>query len=235
MFFRGPQNQYCGRNHWLFTECFLYLWLSTQASLAQVPQVLDMRYPGPSVTAIRVPSYDGVNVVKFLGDVNGDGYDDFITGIPSTVSDDFFDSLLVYGHPAAELGQTIEVDALHRTRFLGTKDIFAVRDGYAGLGDVDGDAYGDFVLASPTTSWEGVQNSGLVLLIFGGSAYPTEISLADLKGAGLRSLRFISRDESRYAGKLVRNVGDLNADGKADLAISADAEGTENGGPSAGR
>src|SRR5207244_13382523 len=102
-------------------------------------------------------------------------------------------------------------------------------------GDVDGDAYGDFVFASPTTSWEGVQNSCLVLLIFGGSAYPTEISLADLKGAGLRSLRFISRDESRYAGKLVRNVGDLNADGKADLAISADAEGTENGRPSAGR
>jgi hypothetical protein len=235
MSYRSVDRERRGRNLWPFWKGLLLWLLLTPLAPAQVPQVLDMRYPGPGVTGIRVPSYDGVNVVSFLGDINGDRYEDFITGIPSTVRDDSFDSLLVYGQPVARLGESIEVETLHSTRFLGTKDIFALRDAYAGLGDLDGDGHGDFVLASPATSWEGVPNSGLVLLIFGGSTYPAEVTLADLKGAGLRSLRFVSRDESRYAGKLVRNVGDLNGDGKADLAISADAKGTENGGPTAGR
>jgi hypothetical protein len=83
--------------------------------------------------------------------------------------------------------------------------------------------------------WQGIPNTGQVQLIFGTRDLPPEIPLEDPASVGLRSLRLVASEPELKLGYGLERAGDLDGDGRADLAIAASAPGTEDGLLFAGR
>lgn len=212
-----------------------------QGHVAGEPQrVVDMRFPGPGIvtTAMDVPI--GV-YPRFAGDIDGDGRDDFLVSERISepgVLDVIADLLLVYGTTAEGLESSVlSPQHLRHTRFRGSPGLTLAGsdDPYAGVGDWNGDGYGDFLLGISHASWDGIKWTGLVLLIWGAPDLPDEISLEDLVVSADRAVRWIPRTERLSFGRVVVPAGDLDGDGWMDVAISARSAGTEDGVSGAGK
>lgn len=218
---------------------------------AQPRQVLDMRYPPRGVIRFVEPSVRwglAYELPSFAGDVDGDGYGDYFLfrktrealGVQTFTR-------LVYG--SASFPPEVSLPAARQTRFLdecvdeSAEQCSGVYAWSSNLGpvfgpasDVDGDGYDDFLVVSTDTVRDGTM-AGIVLLVFGGRELPEEVRLGDLSSAGIRSARFVENPPAdHYFGVSSVACGDLNGDGKADLAFGAvNAPGTEDGLPEAGR
>jgi len=93
----------------------------------------------------------------------------------------------------------------------------------ASVGDVNGDGFGDFVVASPGAD-TGVDNSshdnGEAHLIFGtGEGFPASLGLAAIDGTNGVRLFVDLPSAAQLLGMTVSAAGDLNGDGLADFAI----------------
>ncbi len=143
--------------------------------------------------------------VAFLGDVNGDGWDDLAAGDPYHSNgqtaegrvDVFYGS--ASGFPAAS---NWSVESNQASAFLG----WAV----ARAGDVNGDGYDDLVIGAP--NWDGsVANEGRATLYLG-SATGLAVSPIWTRTGGQLGAAF---------GFAVAGAGDADGDGFCDLAIGA--------------
>ena len=93
----------------------------------------------------------------------------------------------------------------------------------AAAGDVNGDGRGDVILGAPFTRNNARDNSGSTYVVFG-QAVPTNVDLVNLGAAGFRIDGAEGFDQ---AGSAVAGVGDINGDGRAEVAVGA--PGTDNG------
>src|SRR5262245_40373110 len=141
----------------------LFLLLGSHCLSQQLKQVMELR--GPSVGVSRIDSSE--NSMEwvgfsphFAGDVDHDGYDDFLVNEPSKTLFDHPDTILVFGGPRASFGNRVDVKDLRRTRFLASQTMFAWEYGLAWLGDLDGDGFSDFAIPSMYATWEGIQSTG---------------------------------------------------------------------------
>ncbi len=152
--------------------------------------------------------------VSYAGDVNGDGYDDFIIGAPSYNTDKSFAGkcYLVFGRPS---GWGWQVSLATVASFIGegSNNAFGFQLSYAG--DVNGDGYGDFVVGAWSND-EGGADAGQVYLFLG---KPTGWE----KGSRLEkaSASFIGEGNGDAAGLAVTYAGDVNGDGYDDFIIGA--------------
>jgi UDP-3-O-[3-hydroxymyristoyl] glucosamine N-acyltransferase len=154
--------------------------------------------------------------VAGIGDVNGDGFDDVAVGAP------FFDSpinatwveegmVFVYHGSASGLSSTASWTSATSTfqqdhAWLGT-----VVSG----GDVNGDGYSDLVTGGP--GYDGsVSNAGIALVYLGSASGLATTPATSIVGGSTNA--DFARD--------LAVVGDLNADGRADLAIGAKGDDT---------
>ena len=145
------------------------------------------------------------------GDVNNDGYDDFLLGAPS---DD--DGCNNCGWTYLYLGGAGGLDSSPDWWGRGTVSGSQFGAGLAPAGDVDGDGYGDFLVGAPGYS-DGQGSEGAVYLYRGASGGPLSPSgplptpqwsyTSDIAGAGL--------------GNELEMVGDVNGDGWDDLVVGA--------------
>ena len=156
--------------------------------------------------------YDQATLTARLGDVNGDGLDDFLVGsyASNEAGDDAGQVYVVFGKLSGWTTDTslANVDA----SFLGEAPNDRVGESIAGLGDVDGDGFGDFLVgAQYHGGWTG--KAYLVLGKTDGWAMDTPLGEADVSFAG------------EYAGDLlgsqVGGGGDVNGDGLNDMLIGA--------------
>lgn len=184
------------------------------------------------------------------GDFNGDGYGDVIVGNESA-KNGAGEAVLLFGSPnlvspgpgdpgAAPGGgwtpATIPADRI--IRFLGGPGDYAGSN-VAGAGDVDGDGYGDILIAAPGANGQ----RGATYLVYGGPNVPGVVSLSALSTAQIdvSFARFIGRAPGDQLGggyktaigtdpsggttvarsQGVAFVGDLDQDGADDMAISA--------------
>ena len=163
--------------------------------------------------------------VAAAGDVNGDGYADFLIG--------------AWGNDAlgAECGQVYLVLgaaggwATHTD--LGLADASWIGDagdsagtGIGGGGDLDGDGYDDLVIGAPNNDEAGT-DAGQIYVVFGGAAGGAMDEF--LSGV---ATSFVGEAAEDHAGVSVAIAGDVNADGYADLLVGApenDAGGNETG------
>ncbi|MEO5618048.1 MAG: FG-GAP-like repeat-containing protein [Candidatus Eisenbacteria bacterium] len=144
------------------------------------------------------------------GDVNGDGFDDFLIGASRS---DINASLIDAGRMYVLLGG-VHLDSLPDAIVLGR-----IRGGLfgatlAGVGDVNADGYDDWIAASPEYQISSPPRLiGKAWLFPGGSALSaTSNRVYDLP---------LSQTSSGLYGSTISGIGDFNADGFADFLISA--------------
>lgn len=147
--------------------------------------------------------------VAGLGDIDGDGYDDVGVGaIGHDAGQPSVGEVRIYFGAASGLSTTRVV------RLEGDEENALFGGTLAGVGDVDGDGFVDFVIGIPGSS-EGVEDGGAARLHRGGASGPETI--ASWTRAGLAAAGALGFDAT--------GLGDIDQDGFADFALSAPLSG----------
>lgn len=140
-----------------------------------------------------------------VGDVNGDGYSDFVIRVCTTSTNCGYE--LHVGGPSG-----LSMSATSHFAPLDEDEDKAIYDVYSEAGDVNGDGYADVVLGS--LDWNGGQ--GRVLVYFGGAD-----GLATATPQSLIGSTAFARNQF---GRFVDPAGDVNADGYDDLLVDVQGD-----------
>ena len=162
----------------------------------------------------RVGDFAGYSV-DTLGDVDGDGLDDFIIGAPyeDEQGNEAGSSYVVLGR---SLGSDATIDLSEADYKImgegpGEYSGFSV----SGAGDVDGDGLDDIVIGAIYNN-DGASYGGAAYVVLGASlGQDVELALAD---ADYKLVGSVSREA---AGTVVEGIGDVDGDGQEDLLIGA--------------
>lgn len=135
-------------------------------------------------------------------DLDGDGVDDFAIGAPSASPGGMQNagSVFVYSGASAKL--------LYQWDGLGRFDVFGAA--IAGAGDVDGDGVPDVIVGAPGASPQGVSGAGSAFVFSGAT--------------GKLLFRWDGAERDGALGQSVAIVGDLDGDGRAEVAVGAPSE-----------
>ncbi|MFW3145994.1 MAG: putative Ig domain-containing protein [Thermoplasmatota archaeon] len=158
---------------------------------------------------------DEAGLVSAAGDVNGDGYDDFLIGVPSNDEGgtDAGQTYLILGK---ESGWSMDTDLSNAdASFRGQSPDDRSGCSIDGAGDVNGDGYDDILIGANQNDLGG-SNAGKSYLIFGReSGWSMD---TPLMGADASFIGEAADDDSGYS---VSGAGDVNRDGYDDILIGA--------------
>ena len=144
--------------------------------------------------------------VEKIGDVNGDGYNDFAISAPYNWSNGISYVFIYLG------GDTISSEpfvTFTHSPWNNPNSESTYGTTLSGIGDVNNDGYDDILIGDPGyADTVGATSSGRVYLYYGGAEMD---SIADTI--------LVNNNEIRYGWNVV-NVGDLNNDNIADFVIS---------------
>lgn len=193
---------------------------------AQSRDVCDLACPAPSTVHIGVEQVQSYCYrPTIVGDVDGDGFDDFMTRELLTPDDLVLSrTALVYGQ--STLGVDVSMASLRRTLFIEEQEDHGLiaysgsATPWAPAGDIDHDGYADVLIGSAGTTFRGVPYSGLCILLFGAPNLPPVVDLALVDPAIMRVKYFVFPDTLTLGGWTPINAGDLNSDGEPDMAFS---------------
>jgi hypothetical protein len=134
--------------------------------------------------------------VAGVGDINNDGYGDFIAATTQSANNGYNSgSATIF---SGQDGKTLKfLTGSHATERFGLS--------VAGMGDLDGDGHGDFAVGAPGTNHLGESAVGSVR-IFSGASFGV---LASLYG----------NEPFEYFGWSLAGVGDMNGDGVGDIIV----------------
>ncbi|MBO1900498.1 Ig-like domain repeat protein [Leucobacter weissii] len=153
--------------------------------------------------------------INCLGDVNGDGIDDF--GVGSDVTQRAY---VIFG--AEDFGPADLADLGERGYVVSSGDEASGHFGHriAAIGDVNGDGKAEIVVSALDASTLGRTRNGRVWVI-AGKADTADIDLADPEQAEANLLFTIDGAINLDRLTEVSNIGDFNGDGVPDLLISS--------------
>jgi hypothetical protein len=178
-------------------------------------------------TGFRISSWGGSDhkgiAIAGAGDVNGDGLDDVIVGVPnwSELYARYFsdgDGFVIFG---SRLGRaTVDLSGLDGEtgfRLSGFGDLgFGLS--VSSAGDFNADGFDDVIIGGPS-EWPTTGEAGEAIVVFGRVAgFPPLLELGAVKSpAGISLLG----DGSDGAGASVARAGDVNSDGIDDVIVAA--------------
>ncbi|MDP8245397.1 MAG: hypothetical protein P9L94_15035 [Candidatus Hinthialibacter antarcticus] len=172
---------------------------------------IDLSEPGLIAWSIigRQESKIG-NMIAALGDINGDGFDDFAFSSPHQS-----DSYIMYGGEVVPRLLPLNDFENYGTHILNSGASFS------SAGDFNGDGFNDAALGRPTDP-KSQNGPGRLSLLYGASSFPHQIDAQDLPSiVGLPNTQL---------GKSIVGGFDLKADGFSDLLISEPNWGPQNQG-----
>ena len=165
---------------------------------------------GPVLTA-TLYSYESFSEfggsVGFAGDVNGNGYSDIIIGAPKMDNGMLLNAGAVFLYEGAGLNDfsiPSSTFGIYAESHLGT-DV-------SGLGDFNGDGYGDFAVGVPDYGFGG-ESEGRVLIYTGNQDFSLFFHVPDFF--------YYSGIEGARVGASVGAAGDVNGDGLSDFITGA--------------
>ena len=166
-----------------------------------------------------------------LGDVNGDGIDDFAVAAPGDPL-----SAAPQGPAAVYVvfGRTGGLPALVDVSALDGTDGFAIFGGGAQTGfgtvqaggvDVDGDGLDDVMVGAPNADPDGRENAGSVFVVYGSrQAFPAALNANALAPA--QGFRIDGVAAGDGLGQSLAGLPDVDGDGIGDIAIGASSPAT---------
>ena len=157
--------------------------------------------------------------VARIGDINGDGIDDFLIGSPYAGIEGA--AYVIYGRsdgfpfPAA----TSELNGTNGFRVEGTTYDANLGHEVSAAGDLNGDGLDDLVVGAPYSDANGF-DAGATYIIFGSTSNASAvINVSTLNG--LNGTRVEGQSVGALSGASVALIGDMNGDGIDDLLIGA--------------
>jgi Ca2+-binding RTX toxin-like protein len=167
--------------------------------------------------------------VASAGDMNGDGLDDLILGVPGAGPNGAGASYVVFGQEGG-LGANVSLSTLDgRDGFQINGEAEGDYSGFsvASAGDVNGDGFADLIVGATGVDVNGF-NDGASYVVFGkAQGFEAEIDLSALNGRnGFQITGEAGGDNSGFPdadgnGFSVASAGDVNGDGFDDVIIGA--------------
>jgi Ca2+-binding RTX toxin-like protein len=171
--------------------------------------------------------------ISSAGDINHDGYEDFIIGAPRLTSGSNVTggAYVVFGSAAGmPAGLTTVSGLANEGLYLQLLDgtngfrISGVTGSNAGVsvaaaGDINGDGFDDLIIGADRAGPNGT-NSGTAYVMFGhGGAFSAEVGFDSLPGGAGFRINGAAADDR--AGLSVHGAGDINNDGFDDMIVGA--------------
>jgi len=163
--------------------------------------------------------------VSSAGDVNRDGFDDFIIGAPELYSWAGA-AYLIYGSSNLtnkNLTYSLGNDLIFYGSYINPS-LPGVGFSVSGGGDINGDGYSDFIIGNPAYEYM----RGITYSLYGNNSLkslnlslPLEKSGTTMLGGVTYSPDYYNSWTTSRAGEAVSNAGDINKDGYADILIGA--------------
>ena len=189
------------------------------------------------------PASEAGTKVSGVGDINGDGYEDFAVAAPKAdalsgagagkvfifyggTSSDAVTRLNEFAHGDVEFGDDY-FDGNNGVVISGAIAGERLGTSVSGAGDANGDDIADFVIGYVEFIDVAsiVDEKGGAYIVFGRPQFPPAISAASIGdlslGATIAGVKFVGAAFGDKAGTAVAGAGDFNADGFSDVVIGA--------------
>lgn len=194
-------------------------------SASGFPSTVNPALPGNGFVFSGIGSYSETGAaISAAGDINGDGIDDFLVGVPGAVGGSAGRAYLVFGQTGLDSLNLLELDGSNGFFLNGITPNSGTGRSLSAAGDINGDGLADVIVGAPLASPNGTASGQSYVLLGSRAIPPARVNASSLNGSNGFAIN--GTGSYSYAGHLVSSAGDINGDGFDDLLIVAKGDPT---------